>query len=99
LAVAAVIGTETIEFEPGDGIVFDSHLVHASTDNTSDQVRVAAVAHFAAAGTADRTTEVFGVNPFNDWVPFLRGATVVVRTREGSSVMTSSASRPDRARP
>ncbi|MFM8304654.1 MAG: phytanoyl-CoA dioxygenase family protein [Actinomycetota bacterium] len=39
----------------GDLLVFDSHLMHCSTDNVSDGVRAAMVYHFAAAGTVDHT--------------------------------------------
>jgi ectoine hydroxylase-related dioxygenase (phytanoyl-CoA dioxygenase family) len=41
----------------GDLLVFDSHLMHRSTDNTSDGVRAAMVYHYAVAGTIDRTYE------------------------------------------
>lgn len=56
----------------GDLLVFDSHLVHGATDNRSNRRRVAATWHFAAAGTVDRTAEVFGRSPFNEWMPVLR---------------------------
>jgi len=41
--------------EAGDLLVFDSHLMHCSTDNESDGVRAAMVYHFASAGTVDHT--------------------------------------------
>jgi ectoine hydroxylase-related dioxygenase (phytanoyl-CoA dioxygenase family) len=41
--------------DPGDLLVFDSHLMHCSTDNVSDGVRAAMVYHFASAGTVDHT--------------------------------------------
>jgi ectoine hydroxylase-related dioxygenase (phytanoyl-CoA dioxygenase family) len=39
----------------GDVLVFDSHLMHCSTDNESDAARAAMVYHYAVAGTIDRT--------------------------------------------
>jgi hypothetical protein len=65
---------------PGDLLVFDSHLMHRSTDNESEGIRAAMVFHFAPAGTADRTEQVKGgPSPVNDWVPVVRaGAPVAV---------------------
>ena len=60
---------------PGDLLVFDSHLMHRSTDNVSDGLRAAMVFHLAAAGTTDRTVEHRGYT-VNDWIP--------VRRAEGS---------------
>ena len=45
--------------DPGDLLVFDSHLMHRSTDNESDGIRAAMVYHYAAAGTVDHTEEYF----------------------------------------
>lgn len=62
--------------DPGDLLIFDSHLMHRSTDNVSNGIRAAMVFHFACAGTRDP-----GVpdgkggwidNPVNDWMPLLR---------------------------
>jgi ectoine hydroxylase-related dioxygenase (phytanoyl-CoA dioxygenase family) len=39
----------------GDLLVFDSHLMHRSTDNESTGARAAMVYHYAQAGTIDRT--------------------------------------------
>ena len=58
--------------EPGDLLVFDSHLMHRSTDNESDGMRAAMVYHYASAGTVDHTDEFFP--SFNDWVPARRTA-------------------------
>ena len=59
--------------DPGDLLVFDSHLMHRSTDNESTGIRAAMVFHVAAAGTVDRTEEVRGYpSPVNDWVPLVR---------------------------
>jgi ectoine hydroxylase-related dioxygenase (phytanoyl-CoA dioxygenase family) len=44
----------------GDAVFLHSALVHSSTDNRSREPRVAATAHFAPAGTVDRTQEVWG---------------------------------------
>jgi phytanoyl-CoA hydroxylase len=49
--------------EPGDLLLFDSHLMHRSTDNQSTAWRAAVVFHYAAAGTVDH-----GVSPVNDFV-------------------------------
>lgn len=58
---------------PGDLLVFDSHLMHRSTDNESGDIRAAMVFHFAAAGTDDRTEAVSGSpSVINDWVPVVR---------------------------
>jgi ectoine hydroxylase-related dioxygenase (phytanoyl-CoA dioxygenase family) len=59
---------------PGDLVIFDSHLVHASGDNVSNQSRIALCFHFAAAGTVDLTAEVFGQSPYNDWMPVARAS-------------------------
>ena len=39
--------------QPGDLLVFDSHLMHRSTDNVSDGIRAAMVYHYAVTGTAE----------------------------------------------
>ena len=48
-------GAQQVLMEAGDLLVFDSHLMHCSTDNQSDGVRAAMVYHFASAGTVDHT--------------------------------------------
>ncbi|MFA5884907.1 MAG: phytanoyl-CoA dioxygenase family protein [Acidimicrobiia bacterium] len=48
-------GAVQVLMEAGDLLVFDSHLMHCSTDNVSDGVRAAMVYHFASAGTVDHT--------------------------------------------
>jgi len=62
--------SEPVLMEPGDLLVFDSHLMHCSTDNESDGIRAAMVYHYAAAGTVDHTEEYFPT--INDWVPARR---------------------------
>ena len=49
--------------DPGDLLLFDSHLMHRSTDNESTGRRGAMVFHYAATGTVDP-----GPNPVNDFV-------------------------------
>jgi len=58
---------------PGDVLVFDSHLMHRSTDNRSDRRRAAMVYHYGAAGTVDRSGEVGIRYP---WTPVLRNGEV-----------------------
>jgi hypothetical protein len=59
--------------QPGDLLVFDSHLMHRSTDNVSPGIRAAMVFHVAAAGTVDNTEKLRGYkSPVNDWVPLVR---------------------------
>jgi len=68
----AMAGAVPVLMQPGDLLVFDSHLMHRSTDNVSSGLRAAMVYHYAAAGTVDRSK-----NLVNDWVPVRRrsGAT------------------------
>lgn len=71
--------SEPVCMEPGDLLVFDSHLMHRSTDNESEGIRAAMVFHFAAAGTDDRTEAATGSpSPVNDWMPVLRDGRSVV---------------------
>jgi phytanoyl-CoA hydroxylase len=60
-----------VEMEPGDVLLFDSHLMHFSTDNTSTRRRAAMVYHYARAGTVDHTVERRG-HSINDWMPVRR---------------------------
>ncbi len=69
-----VVDYNSILMSPGDLAVFDSHLVHSSGDNVSHQARIALCFHFAASGTVDRTAEVFGQSPYNDWMPAARAS-------------------------
>jgi phytanoyl-CoA hydroxylase len=68
-------GSESVLMSPGDLLVFDSHLVHHSTDNDSDGIRAAMVYHYAAAGTVDHSEEYFPST--NDWVPVRRDGQAV----------------------
>jgi ectoine hydroxylase-related dioxygenase (phytanoyl-CoA dioxygenase family) len=67
----AMQAAEPVLMDPGDLLVFDSHLMHRSTDNDSDGIRAAMVYHYAAAGTVDHSEEYFPST--NDWVPVRRG--------------------------
>jgi len=44
-------GAVPVLMDPGDLLLFDSHLMHRSTDNGSDGIRAAMVYHYAATGT------------------------------------------------
>jgi ectoine hydroxylase-related dioxygenase (phytanoyl-CoA dioxygenase family) len=63
-----------VEMAPGDLLVFDSHLMHCSTDNESDEVRAAFVCHYARAGTKVLSPLAESVT---DWQPLLRGGQLV----------------------
>lgn len=56
-------GAEPVPMDPGDLLLFDSHLMHRSTDNRSGGRRAAMVFHYAATGTVD-----LGGNRINDFV-------------------------------
>ncbi len=60
-----------VEMEPGDLLLFDSHLMHFSTDNESQRWRAAMVYHYAPAGTVDHTEAQRGYT-IHDWVPARR---------------------------
>jgi phytanoyl-CoA hydroxylase len=48
-------GSQPVLMRPGDLLLFDSHLMHRSTDNVSDGIRAAMVYHYASTGTVERT--------------------------------------------
>jgi ectoine hydroxylase-related dioxygenase (phytanoyl-CoA dioxygenase family) len=56
---------------PGDVLLFDSHLMHRSTDNETSGIRAAMVYHYAQAGSVDHTEDVKGYT-VNDWMPVRR---------------------------
>lgn len=58
-----------VTMEPGDVLIFHSHLMHRSTDNTSTGLRAAMVYHLAEAGTVDRASAPAFIN---DWMPVRR---------------------------
>ena len=53
--------------QAGDLLVFDSHLMHCSTDNVSSGIRAAMVFHYCRSGVVDRDT-----SPINDFMPVAR---------------------------
>ncbi len=55
--------SEPVLMEPGDLLLFDSHLMHRSTDNDSAGRRGAMVFHYAATGTTEAVP-----NPVNEFV-------------------------------
>ena len=57
-------GEEPVLMDPGDLLLFDSHLMHRSTDNESDGLRAAMVYHYTPTGTVDRSENRFGVHDF-----------------------------------
>jgi phytanoyl-CoA hydroxylase len=59
--------SEPVLMNPGDLLLFDSHLMHRSTDNESGGRRGAMVLHYAATGTVDRHD-----SPINDFVTVRR---------------------------
>ncbi len=63
--------SQPVLMEPGDLLVFDSHLMHRSTDNASDEVRAAMVFHVASSGTVDHTMATKGYT-VNDWMSVRR---------------------------
>ncbi len=73
---------------PGDLLVFDSHLMHRSTDNVSDAIRAAMVWHFATAGTKDPGMQVapdrWVPSPVNDWMPVTRGGLGVLEDEDAA---------------
>ncbi|MBW2282268.1 MAG: phytanoyl-CoA dioxygenase family protein [Deltaproteobacteria bacterium] len=58
-----------VEMQPGDLLVFHSHLMHRSTSNESSGLRAAMVYHLAEAGTVDRDEKPAAIN---DWFPVRR---------------------------
>jgi ectoine hydroxylase-related dioxygenase (phytanoyl-CoA dioxygenase family) len=57
-------GAQPVLMEAGDLLVFDSHLMHRSTDNLSAGIRAAMVYHYAASGTVEKVPGLV-----NDFVP------------------------------
>jgi ectoine hydroxylase-related dioxygenase (phytanoyl-CoA dioxygenase family) len=62
--------SQPVLMAPGDLLVFDSHLMHRSTDNESAGIRAAMVYHYATAGTIDHSEEYWPST--NDWVAVRR---------------------------
>ena len=89
LGYVEIVDTDTSEKEPvlmqpGDLLLFHSHLLHCSTDNDSKQMRAAMVYHFASAATRDLSMEKIGFVPPNmDWMPVRRGEDLPDKTEDG----------------
>ena len=60
-------GAVPVLMRPGDLLVFDSHLMHRSTDNVSDGIRAAMVYHYCRTGVTDRQQ-----SRINDFMPIRR---------------------------
>ncbi|MGO9875288.1 MAG: phytanoyl-CoA dioxygenase family protein [Acidimicrobiia bacterium] len=56
-----------VEMAAGDVLLFDSYLMHSSTDNQSARRRAAMVYHYAASSAQDHTVETRGYT-INDWM-------------------------------
>ena len=68
-------GEVPVLMQAGDLLIFHSHLMHRSTDNLSDDSRLAMVYHLASAGTVDESQERWGFTPPNtDWMPVRRAS-------------------------
>jgi ectoine hydroxylase-related dioxygenase (phytanoyl-CoA dioxygenase family) len=69
-------GSRPCLLSPGDLLVFDSHLMHRSTDNVSDGIRAAMVWHACRAGVVDRGIDLGDgrrrQSPVHDWLPVIR---------------------------
>lgn len=62
-----------VMMQPGDLLVFHSHLFHRSTDNGSGDSRFAMVYHLADGNTVDQSQQRWGFTPPNtDWLPVRR---------------------------
>ncbi|MCY3578279.1 MAG: phytanoyl-CoA dioxygenase family protein [bacterium] len=70
---------QAVMMQAGDLLVFDSHLMHCSTDNISDGIRAAMVYHCCAADTVDLGFEQFDgfKNPMHRFDPLLRSSQLV----------------------
>lgn len=78
---ADVDGAEVVLMEPGDVLLFHSHLRHMSTDNNSSVSRAAMVYHYADAAAE-------GYKAFNnDWAEVLRGGEAVQASAEPTPVV------------
>ena len=69
----------------GDLLVFDSHLMHRSTDNQSSGIRAAMVGHFALPETRDLGIDLGNgrrlKSALHDFLPVARGGELVLRER------------------
>jgi ectoine hydroxylase-related dioxygenase (phytanoyl-CoA dioxygenase family) len=67
--------SEPVLMSAGDLLVFDSHLMHRSTDNESTGIRAAMVYHYATSGSVDHSAEYWSSS--NAWVPVRRDGHVL----------------------
>lgn len=72
----AMDASTPVLMQPGDLLLFDSHLMHRSTDNVSAGLRAAMVYHYAATATRDRTEELKGYT-INDWIDLGPGSSMM----------------------
>ena len=86
-------GAEPVLMDPGDLLVFDSHLMHCSTDNESDGIRAAMVYHYAAAGTTDHSEEYFPASTTGS----RRGADGRPTVADGAGDGVTGLGRPERS--
>ena len=63
-------GVRPVLMQPGDLLVFHSHLMHRSDDNVSQGLRAAMVYHYAEGGTVEHSSRPL---PIHDWMPVARG--------------------------
>lgn len=77
--------SEPVLMAPGDLLVFDSHLMHRSTDNESSGIRAAMVYHYATAGSIDHSAEYWPSS--NAWVPVRRDGRLVPPTPSTSDAV------------
>jgi len=83
-------GAEPVLMDAGDLLVFHSHLMHRSTDNESDDSRLAMVYHLASGGTVDESQARWGFTPPNtDWMPVRRGGRSVPEVAAAARVGAS----------
>lgn len=73
-------GEEVVLMEPGDVLVFHSHLRHRSTDNLSADMRAAMVYHYAPAKSVGHRAGN------QDWVEVLRDGAVVAASSDPQPV-------------
>ena len=76
-------GAVPVLMRPGDLLLFDSHLMHRSTDNTSNGIRAAMVFHYAAGGTRI----VGGASPVIDFETVRRRSRGVAPEREEDEIV------------
>ena len=73
-------GAVCVPMQPGDVLIFHSHLMHRSTDHRGGAVRAAMVWHYGDAATVDQTEARWGrPSPNNDWMGVLRNGQLASR--------------------